>query len=149
MSKEKEFVDLSNKEMDILVDDYAKRRIADLEAKLAESEKLKENYDILRCQHKSLGEFCDDLKQQLAEKEKEIENKEEALKTLIVNCCHRCKDKIKFAVEQLEKLRESVSDSIEERNGCMYAFMGYLDEIEHEKIDEIIDNQIKELKGEK
>lgn len=104
---------------------YMRKQASDLEAKLAESEKLKENYDILRCQHKSLGEFCDELKQQLAEKEKEYkESVEKILSSRDKFVLEYSQDKISFAVEQLEKAKEKIK--------------GY------EKI--YIDNQIKQLK---
>ena len=90
-------------------------KIADLEAKLAESEKLKENYDILRCQHKRLGEFCDELNQQLAEKESElaifkkrdIDNQKQLERQMNIHKHYLIKkdqDKISFALEKLEKV---------------------------------------------
>ena len=77
MSKEQEFVSLLNNEMDSLVDDYAKRRITDLEAKLAESEQrcqeckhLNKKIE-LNIKHKFMNEI-QQLKQQLAEKESQL-----------------------------------------------------------------------------
>ena len=64
MDKEQEFVGLLNNEMDSLVDDYAKRRIADLEAKLAVADDRADRY------WKQLGVVENEnkqLKQQLAE----------------------------------------------------------------------------------
>ena len=63
--KQQEFVCLLNKEMDSLVDDYAKRRISDLEAKLAESkkenERIKKNWQISKTHQQKL---YNNLKQQ-------------------------------------------------------------------------------------
>ena len=82
---DKEIVDLMNKEMDSLVDDYAKRRIDDLEAKLAEGEykvqTLLKSEDVLAVtdiakmsvDNFNLRKENNDLKQQLAEKEKFLE----------------------------------------------------------------------------
>lgn len=84
------YVTLLNKEIDSLVDDYAKRKISNLEAKLAESEEqLKEELVEKKGLERALSacnrqndEFADmikklvsekeELKQQLAEKDEEI-----------------------------------------------------------------------------
>lgn len=107
-------------------------RIADLETKLAESEseleKQKEKYDKLYgCYKKTSSEDLQDkyrlaeeneqLKQQLAEKDKEISNlkglvneRDKQIKNLKTNkkrvIEHKNNVKISFAVEQLEKLRK-------------------------------------------
>ena len=84
-SNTSDFVGLLNKEMDSLVDDYAKRRISDLEAKLAESEEELEQYkyayensmvlDYTSRKWLAVGSVQQEneqLKQQLAEKETRI-----------------------------------------------------------------------------
>lgn len=112
------------------------KQIADLEAKLAESEEehellinqFEEETEKLRKQikqesdaRKRFVEEVKNLKQQLAEKEKEIENlnnrilisqlqapEEQRLKIIGSSCCqyNPKQDKISFAVEQLEQLKK-------------------------------------------
>lgn len=99
------------------------------------------------------------LKQQLAEKEKEIEKLTEELdyknfwndfvdlytgnklKTQMLN--ENCKDKISFAVEQLELARRRIDRLGYNENKCLNKKDCIEDCLEE------IDNQIKELKGEK
>ena len=145
MSKESDFVDLLNKEMYEL-------KIADLEAKLAESEKSKESYRLQNEQHHlQLLQFYSRLgveafgadihekaletlmlmKEQLAEKDKEIKK----LKTAR-NCSYKQIEiwKHEFAVEQLEKVKENIH---------------YLLSFDYNllsKVNEQFDNQIKQLK---
>ena len=155
LQKENSFVGLLHKEMDELIDDYAKRRISDLEAKLAESNES---------HHKNIVELTkiatekdrkiEELKQQLAEKEKEIEclrtrqfidmTEKEMLELKIATHNEDLKkikhifdqDKISFAVGQLEKVKELLWDSINDETP-------YGDVI---GVREEIDNQIKQLK---
>ena len=146
---------------------YAMRqKIADLEAKLAESEKNVEFYQerysdattsaygadlIAKNIQSRLEEEIRELKQQLAEKEKEIARLKELNIDIPIKQMqfHHNQDKISFAVEQLEKVKEFVirqlfitikgcSDLDEaEAKGC--------NELREETIKEI-DNQIKQLK---
>jgi chromosome segregation ATPase len=155
---------------------------ADLEAKLAESEKnvqveeMLKNYgkEEIKKLHKRINEIVErdknivtELKQQLAEKEKEIEKlteelddknfckdfvdlySENKLKTQMLQ--ENWKDKISFAVERLEKVKEwcenhkysdeddyviTYEPDEEDASGCM------------DYLKEYIDNQIEELKKE-
>lgn len=67
------YVTLLHNEMDNLLNDYAKRRIADLEAKLAESnESHHKNIVELTEMATEKDRKIEELKQQLAEKEKEL-----------------------------------------------------------------------------
>lgn len=118
--------------------------VADLEAKLAESEKnYKDARELSIEQFHSLKEIInssqeeiDKLKQQLAEKDKEIERLnlefetqedwQEKWQKLYDETCNLTQDKISFAVEQLIKVKEYWSN--------------------HEDIYWYIDNQIKQLK---
>jgi hypothetical protein len=104
------------------------RQLADLEAKLAEKDKLIEFYinsgkeqcdEINKINHRSIikADEIDQLKQQLAEKEK---------------------DKISFALEQLEKVKEKANE--ERNNGWCMSYASRYDILEY------IDNQIKQLK---
>ena len=163
MSKESDFVDLLNKEMYEL-------KIADLEAKLAESEKkaysrghsqrdianeLKLN--ALREDVANKEKRIVELKQQLAEKEKERQLKlaeellikqekeydEQLEKQSKIHYSHlkeKKQDKISFAVEQLEKVKGLIANHTQELWTC-----------ENDEIDvvlyEEIDKQINELKG--
>lgn len=90
------------------------------------------------------------LKQQLAEKEKEIERLnlefetqedwQEKWQKLYDETCNLNQDKISFAVEQLEKVKELVGEK-----GVVSSPFGTL-KIYASDVSEIIDNQIKELK---
>lgn len=132
----KDFVCLLNREMDELLDDYAKRRIADLEAKLAESKEF-----LIATKWK-----VQDLEQQLAEKEKERHEewktgKEWKWEWQKVNYKleKANQDKISFAVEQLKKVKE-----------CLYKIQSPIGEkptlMDDGDVFEVINNQIKELK---
>ena len=153
--------------------------IADLEAKLTESEEqLKEELVEKKGLERALSacnrqndEFADiikklvkdkeELKQQLAEKDKELAYMTEQAKKFnneaqkyfedaYCNDFHK-QDKISFAIEQLEEVKEFVSRQLfittkgcsdldeAEAKGC--------NELREETIKEI-DNQINELKGE-
>ena len=122
-----------------------KNRIADLEAKLAESENK-----ILELQEQSIRDN-QIYNEELAEKEKEIKQlnnrilfsqlqapKEQILNILGSQCIqyNPDQDKISFAVEHLEKVKENILSNIT---------FG----IESVGIMNSIDNQIKQLKGEK
>lgn len=109
--------------------DEKDQNIADLEAKLAESEeKCKKAYQegLLQKQFDKDMEI-EQLKQQLAEKDKEIEY-QESMKILAVE------NKNKKAIEQLEKVKENIH---------------YLLSFDYNllsKVNEQFDNQINELK---
>ena len=160
MSKaEEKFIEELNKEHEIILgfQEYEKK-IANLEAKLAESEekvkhwhdlynerdkqfqsvrqryhllnKLQSNYDkkdklhLAYMQCLELVEENERLKQQLAEKEKEIERLnlefetqedwQEKWQKLYDETCNLNQDKISFAVEQLEKVEVCLKEGIEE-----------------------------------
>lgn len=160
MSKEKEIIGLLNKEMDELVDDYAKRRIADLEAKLAESEKeiklANKLLNELLFSYEKLKDNNEQLKQQLAEKEGKIEtlkqridsivkiysddfvSKDTELKELRHKVKQHNQDKISFAVEKLEKVKDELKT-------FEFNYNGSIDCCEDD-IFIIFDNQIKLLK---
>ena len=95
-------------------------------------------------------EQIDQLKQQLAEKDKEIEEK-------MMSFEKRCQEYYKsdefkrdFAIQELEKVKEVLLDEykkypiVYDKTNDIVA--GALD---RDKVNEIIDQQIKELKGEK
>lgn len=126
-------------------------KIADLEAKLAESKETINNLEqqCLICNKDTENE---QLKQQLAEKDKEIEELKEQrhiyLKRSVEECNkitslefelqHEHQDKISFAVEKLVNIQKYITDNavfVEEE--CF-----------GREINEFIDNQIKEIKKE-
>lgn len=132
------------------------RENTDLEAKLAESEKSNEYFaDRVEKADKEIKEIYKDynvlveeyneLKQQLAEKEKEIERLnlefetqedwQEKWQKLYDETCNLNHDKISFAVEQLEKVKEKLNELFENEHGCAV-------------ITDVLNNQIKELKKE-
>ena len=148
------------------------RQFADLEAKLAESEKSKESYRLQNEHHHlQLLQFYSRLgveafgadihekaletlmimKEQLAEKEKEIENiklcrcgnctneyefmLEGLVEDLEKQIDKNNQDKISFAVEKLEQVKEEILPEI--------SF-----DVQKEFVKKEIDNQIKQLKGE-
>lgn len=147
--------------------------VADLEAKLAESEKEKENYKMGYTGKvwKSQEDKIDQLKQQLAEKEKENAKLKE-----VVDCVDKLKqfnadmkdyalvnrdvadeiyfehqDKISFAVEQLEKVKDIIyrfDVSYDEINNLTIALNNYTNGFHKAKFKAtiLIDNQIKQLK---
>ena len=144
------------------------RKIADLETKLAECEKLKESYRLQNEQHHlQLLQFYSRLgveafgadihekaletlmimKEQLAEKDKEISEYikivDDLHKQLSDKCdfCDKTKDqdKISFAVEQLEKVKEIINKNYFynlSNDSCTF------DKLE---VDFQINNQIKQL----
>lgn len=112
--------------------------------------KLQSNYDkkdklhLAYMQCLELVEENEKLKQQLAEKDKEIERLnlefetqedwQEKWQKLYDETCNLTQDKISFAVEQLEfaqKYIQQYVNNFDDMNDCLYS----------------IDNQIKELKG--
>lgn len=117
------------------------KKIADLEAKLAEKDAERE------LDNSFWKQECDSLQKTLVEKDKEIENlteelddknfcrdfvdlyTENRLKTQLLN--ENWKDKISFAIEQLEKVDEFIKS-------------GYCFDLGDVRIE--IDNQIKQLK---
>lgn len=120
---------------------YVNGLIADLEAKLAESEELNKKLLLEKCDCLKL--VCDyeeedrKLKQQLAEKENRIKKLNiEAQKYFEDAYCNdfHNQDKISFAVEQLEKVKELLYPELR------FDYSLYL-RVMHE-----IDNQIKQLK---
>ena len=122
-------------------------QIADLEAKFAQA-KMNESFE--KEKKDNAFKLIKELKQQLAEKEKEIEYltkqakrfNNEAQKYFEDAYCNDAiyQDKISFCIEQLEKVLPSIKATIE------------LAENRHQmkdQVDIIIDNQIKTLGGEK
>ena len=124
------------------------RKIADLEAKLAESEKKAYSrghsqrdianeikLNALREDVANKKKRIVELKQQLAEKEKEIS---EVLAKQSITCLNTIEkayqDKISFAVEQLEKTRKLIDELLDNCGDKQY------------KVWEVFDNQIKQLK---
>lgn len=111
------------------------QKISDLETKLAE---MTEKYNACQEARKLEIEFNQqdkaELKQQLAEKEKELKAKE----TLNQIFKDNRETKISFAVEQLEKAKSFCISA--EDNGWCITHKDWLDIVEY------IDNQIKELK---
>ena len=132
----------------IVENEHYKKKIADLEAKLAEQytevEKVETHY-LKQREHytKEFNEIIDNLKQQLAEKEKEIDKLEDKLQhyyeeTLNQGTCGLCEHlrgeyKTDFAIAQLEKVKELC---IKDMTICEDYFA----------IENILDQQIKELK---
>ena len=141
------------------------KQIADLEAKLAESEKKVKEYElVIRLDVPVIKQ----LEQQLAEKEEEIKDRINQVRTLYVQlyelqkaveyCQEHHKknkltpltlhnytneqhnqDKISFAVEQLEKVKEWTHDN------ASYVLGDFASVWEDALLDEL-DNQIKQLK---
>lgn len=127
-----------------VISDDKDKRIADLEVKLAESEKSEETYKTMfeigvENNHSLLKEI-EQLKQQLAEKDVEIKNLtlahfESKTNQLILTTTQMInQDKISFAVEQLEKVKELLYPELR------FDYSLYL-RVMHE-----LDNQIKQLK---
>ena len=117
-----------------------KNRVADLEAKLAESEKKREYLFSSNCDYISQIE---ELKQQLAEKEKEILNISEYFGKVTFElrelCNKKDQDKISFCIEQLEKVK------------CETRHLAGLTReetffVHYDTFRIFIDNQIKQLK---
>lgn len=156
-------------------------KITDLEAKLAEKDKENATLEAMLAENandrKAMQEFkigedeydltdedarnslcweVEDLKQQLAEKERQLNLSEELLikqekeydeqleKQAKIHYRHlkeKDQDKILFAVEQLEKVKEIMSKSNESGYIIRFASMN-----DRDKFNETIDNQINELK---
>ena len=148
------------------------RKIADLETKLAECEKSKESYRLQNEQHHlQLLQFYSRLgveafgadihekaletlmimKEQLAEKDKEIEYYKKQAKKLNNEAqkyfedayCNDSiyQDKISFCIEQLEKVKETTECILDNALKNSSLNQSYYDRL----LDEI-DNQIKQLK---
>ena len=107
------------------------KKIADLEAKLAEKDAERE------LDNSFWKQECDSLQKALAEKEQEIEN----LRSWWTY--EKDQDKISFAVEQLDKFRDTMEKLNENNSGYIIRFSSMRD---REKFHEAIDNQIKQLK---
>lgn len=159
--------DIETKYMPIqteVICDNKDKTIADLKAKLAESEEKKESYRLQNEQHHlQLLQFYSRLgveafgadihekaletlmimKDQLAEKEKEIESYKHFKITIgtmennqvdISSTTYTDQDKISFAVEQLEKTRKLIDELLDNCGDKQY------------KVWEVFDSQIKQLK---
>ena len=128
-------------------------QIADLEAKLAVADDCADRY------WKQLGVVEDEneeLKQQLTEKEKEIIEYVKINDVLHSGLSERCinceeehnQDKISFAVEQLEKVKEWCEDNCDTYDNDAGKVIG-LDNVIYTAdmpLYDYIDNQIKQLK---
>lgn len=115
---------------------HLKNRNEELETKLAASEERAERY---KSWHNEKAGECEDLKQQLAEKEKQIKKLNlEAQKYYEDAYCNdfHNQDKISFCIEQLEKVVEFIKTRDNK---------GFFPE--QCDIKEYIDNQIKVIKG--
>lgn len=111
--KKNSYVGLLNKEMDGLLDDYAKRRIADLEAKLAE--KQKEIEEITK-----VVAYRDDMDRSTTINGVKFTNEQIiTLQNIDYFVDKHNQDKISFAVEQLSEIREYVKEcwSLDEIEG--------------------------------
>ena len=147
----------------------SKKQVADLEAKLAEKQKLLEDSidvheteekDIYKLRYELAGadETIQQLKQQLVEKDEEIEKLQHCNDRLAQGIYHSYgehfilkvkQDKISFALEQLERLKKLCQEKFNwwensELEGDIYdksdVSNAYFD------IEANIDNQIKQLK---
>ena len=122
--------------------------------KLKECEELS-NYAKCILENKKLEQEIQKLKQQLAEKDKEIENEIKAhyytIRDVELMEEEHNQDKISFAIEQLEKVKELLNTDFE-------SIVSWIDPYEddegltsmtynHNNTIKIIDNQIKSLKG--
>lgn len=132
------------------------KQIADLEAKLAESEKRLVNCVDFDTWQKTAKEN-NELKQQLAEKEKEISNlkglineRDKQIKNLKTNkkrvVEHKNNVKISFTLEQLEKVKKKFNgkrpiDDLANEVGLELSYTAT-------QIQKYINNQIEELKKE-
>ena len=112
------------------------RKIADLEAKLAKSEKERE------LDNSFWKQECDSLQKTLAEKDKEIESLKHFKVTIgtmetnqvdISSTTYIDQDKISFAVEQLEIARKLIDELLDNCGDKQY------------KVWEVFDSQIKQL----
>ena len=125
-----DFVNLLNFEIKDLVDDFSKRKIADLEAKLKEKDKEIEDIRNTHIYRFYLNE----------DKVQDVYMTDVMLK--VFN-----QDKISFAIEQLEKAKEKIL-SYEE---IYYQFLESGTKVpvvclENFRVKQVIDNQINQLK---
>ena len=153
------------------------REIADLEAKFAESEEFIQGYrkecakiqienvklnqqlaekkkQCQECKHlnkKIELNIQNKLMAELSESEEKINMLEEhkfyadnIIQAYADKCKNADQDKTSFAVEKLEKVKETMSKSNESGYIIRFASMN-----DRDKFNEIIDNQIEQLKGEK
>ena len=138
------------------------KRIADLEAKLAEKDKtitkyqilddnyarLEEKYDLLEGKYETLLEDNLKYEEKLAEKDKEIDNLQDKLhhyyeEVMNKGTCGLCEHlrgeyKIDFAIEQLEKVKHELVNKVSPVN---LSYTEYVQEVFNK-----INQQIKELK---
>lgn len=92
----------------------------------------------------------DQLKQQLAEKDEEIESFKDFISCKCIDVIKKSyENQIQFAIQELEKLKEILSVE-SENNPIVYGIDNDVvgGALDREKTFEIIDKQIKELKGE-
>ena len=151
------------------------QKISDLEAKLADKQKLledsvdvheiegKTNYK-LRYELAGANETIEVLKQQLAEKDKEImefaskvdllESEKENLFRTLEEANEEHQDKISFAVEQLEKVKNGIESNIksiykrlDDLNIKIVCERTSMQLDTYKEISKEIDNQIKAIKG--
>ena len=141
-----------------------KSRIADLEAKLAESEKENKRISSGNLSHSIyVDKKIERLEQQLAEKDKQLRTKIGNMKSNeFIKMCISCgfmvdakekdnQDKISFAVEKLEKVKDIIyrfDVSYDEINNLTIALDNYTNGFHKAKFKAtmLIDNQIKQLK---
>ena len=127
------------------------KKIADLEDKLAESEKEKDYYQDL---YFISIKWQEKLKQQLAEKEELLKQKIGDMKsTDFIKMCISCgfmveakENDNQTAIEELEKLKKEINLRPVVVRNCGY---GDFEEILLEDVYDVINQQIKSLKGEK
>ena len=155
--KTKESIIVYDEEWDTLDDicellNRQDKTIADLESKLAESEKkhlLDETewqdycaFKHIEPQIKGCLDREREYEKQLAEKDDALETHKRAIQRINRNCdTTMCRNKISFAVEQLEKVKELV----EEKSMTQSPFG--TQKIYASDVSAIIDNQIKVIKG--
>ena len=161
--------DIGSRDTIVRVDTIAhnielQRKIADLEAKLADMIK---KYELASLPIGGLVDVARNLEQQLAEKEKEIEKLQHYNDRLAQGIYHSYgehfvskikQDKISFCIEQLEKVRKTIKNLHGQKNvkiGNSYIqkkdklYNKYIIELDIlENVLEIFDNQIEELKKE-
>lgn len=128
---------------------------ADLEAKLVESESEIKEWIAVRDDKNNVinkqTEKINQLKQQLAEKEKEIESKQRTINALQNGLCvdllnkemlelrNQHQEKIEFAIEQLEKVQKYMVTDEKDMFGMPYL-------MKSDYVLDFIDNLINELK---
>lgn len=100
------------------------KKISDLEAKLVEKDKAIENWQTM---YESVMQTCHNDKEEIERLNKQLAEKDDEItQRLVIQERDYDQDKISFAVEQLEKVKEYW--------------------LKHEDVDWYIDNQIKQLK---